>query len=475
MTLHQILSALRARSRLVILVLLATLLTALVASLLQPRQYTANTAVVIDVKSPDPIAGLVLPGLISPGYMATQVDIINSDRVARRVVTRLRLDTDPQVVEKWREASSGQGDIVAWQAGQLQRQLTVRPSRESNVIHIAFSASDPAFAARMANAFAQAFIDVNLELKVEPARQNAAWFEEQTQLLRGQLETAQQALSSYQQKAGIVVSDEGLDFESARLNELSTQLTLAQGQTSDSLSKSRSTRIDTLAEVLQNPLINNLKTDIARLESRLQESNINLGRNHPQTQRSESELASLKSRLEAETQKISRSMDTALQVGRQKEKELAAAVERQKQRVLDLKSQRDEINMLRRDVESAQRAFEGVSQRYAQARLESLSVQTNAVVLNAASEPIRPSKPRTLLNLCVALVLGVLLGCGLALARELVDRRIHSAEDLACATHLCILGSISAASLKTAAQPRRLVRAKPLTQKTAPSLTGIRS
>ena len=134
--------------------------------------------------------------------------------------------------------------------------------------------------------------------------------------------------------------------------------------------------------MLQNPLINNLKTDIARLESRLQESNVNLGKNHPQTQRAESELVSLKTRLESETRKIGASVDTTYRVGKQKEKDLATTFASQKQRVLRLNGQRDELNILKRDVESAQRAFEGVSQRSTQTRLESLSVQTNAVVLN---------------------------------------------------------------------------------------------
>ena len=75
-------------------------------------------------------------------------------------------------------------------------------------------------------------------------------------------------------------------------------MTGVQAQTSDSHSKSHSAGgSDTLAEVMQNPLINGLKSDIARLEARLQESNINLGRNHPQTQRTETELASLKGKL----------------------------------------------------------------------------------------------------------------------------------------------------------------------------------
>ena len=456
MTLQQLLLILRARFRVVASTVLLTVLATLAVSLILPKQYTAGTAVVIDVKSPDPIVGLVLPGLISPSYMATQVDIINSDRVARRVVELLRLDAEPGLVEKWTETTGGTSDITAWLASRLQKNLDVKPSRESNVINIAFKGARPDEAARVANAFAQAFIDVNLELKVEPARQNAVWFEEQTRALRSKLETGQQALSAYQQKTGIVTLEEALDFETTKLNELSSQLTQAQGQNAENAGKSRAAGDEALAEVLQNPLINNLKTDIARLESRLQESNVNLGRNHPQTQRAESELATLKARLESETRKIGASVDATYRVGKEKVKDLAVAFENQKQRVLRLNRQRDELSILKRDVESAQRAFEGVSQRSAQTRLESLSVQTNAVVLNPAAEPTDPSRPKLRLNLIVALILGTMLGVGMALLLEFTDRRVRCEGDLDVTDDIPFLGGID--RLATAAgksEPRK--------------------
>lgn len=444
MTLQQFLLILQARAKVALYTLLATVLTTLIVSLVLPKQYTSSTAIVIDVKSPDPVAGMVLPGMISPGYMATQVDIINSDRVAQRVVKLLRMDESPVIQEQWRDDTDGKGSLVVWLANLLQKKLDVKPSRESNVININYTATDPGFAAAVANAFAQAFIDVNLDLKVEPARQNAAWFEGQTKLVRDKLEVAQAALSSYQQKSGIVATNERLDYETAKLNDLSAQLTAVQAQTSDSSSKSKSAGgSETLAEVMQSPLINGLKADIARLESRQQESSINLGKNHPQTIRTESELASLKAKLASETRAISSSIGTSYTVGKQKEKELLEAIETQKSRVLGLTKQNDEISVLKRDVESAQRAFEGVSLRSSQTRLESLSVQTNAVVLNPASEPTEASKPKILLNVLVSIFLGTLLGVGFALMLELGNRRVRSEEDLAEALELPVLASIA--------------------------------
>ena len=229
MTLQQFLLILRARYKVALFTLLITVATTLAVSLLLPKQYTANSAVVVDVKSPDPVSGMMLAGMIAPGYMATQIDIINSDRVSQRVVKLLKMDESPAIRQQWQEETQGKGQLVNWLAELLQRKLDVKPARESNVINISYSGADPDFTAAVANAFAQAYLDVNLDLKLAPARQYATFFEEQTKQMRDKLEKAQKALSTYQQNNGIVSADDRLDYETAKLNETSSQLTGIQG------------------------------------------------------------------------------------------------------------------------------------------------------------------------------------------------------------------------------------------------------
>ncbi|MBW8720538.1 MAG: chain length determinant protein EpsF [Polaromonas sp.] len=457
MTLHQFLLILRARYFVALLIILLAISAALAVSLVLPKKYTAQTAVLVDVRSPDPVAGgAPLQGLVAPSYMATQVDIIGGDRVAQRVVKMLKLDENPDTKARWLEATEGRGTLEGWLADSLQKRLDVRPARESNVINITYKGSDPDEAAKVANAFAQAYLDINLALKTEPARIYAEWFDEQTKASRAKLEEAQARLSEYQQKAGIVSSDERVDYETTKLADLSSQLTTVQGETTDSQSK-RGSRGDTVAEVMQSPLINGLKADVARQEAKVQEVSVRLGENHPERQRAESELAALKSRLASETARINASIETTYRVGKDRERELAGAVGAQKARVLALNKQRDELNVYRRDVESAQRAYETVSQSASQTRLQSLTNQTNVVRLNAATAPINPSSPRLLVNLLIAAFGGTLLGIACALLLELSNRRVRSAEDLVQMLDLPVLASISSSTGNTRLSgPRRL-------------------
>jgi succinoglycan biosynthesis transport protein ExoP len=395
------------------------------------------------VRSPDPVSGTILHAMVMPGYMATQRDIISSDRVAQTAVRLLKLDERPGTKEQWLESTHGKGSLVAWLADGLQRKLTVKPSRESNVIDISYSAGDPAFAAAVANAFAQAYIEASIELRTEPARQYARWFGEQDQTLRENLEKAQARLVAHQQTYGIAASEERLDSELTRLNDLTRQLTVVQGQAAEAKSKRLAGgAAASRPEVVQNPLITALKGDIARQEARLQELAGNLGANHPQYRRTQAELASLKSRLAAETRLIASGFGTAAATSREKETELAAAIAEQKKKVLGMRQARDELAGLQRDLDLAQKAYETVSQRLTQSRLESEFTQSNVAVLTTAAEPAAPSHPNVPMNVLLSIFLGAFAGVAAAFVLEMLDRRVRTVEDMVEMLQLPLLGGI---------------------------------
>jgi len=462
MTFQQFLLILRARWLVGLAVLFVVVATTVAVSLVLPKQYESAASVLIDVKSPDPILGVTLPGLVSPGYMATQIDIVTSDRVAQRVVRVLGFEKSAQAVEQWRQATEGRGSIDAYFAELLKKKLDVRPSRESNVLSIAFSGQDPAFSAAVANAFAQAYIDTNLELKIEPAKQYAAWFSGQSKSLREELEKAQTKLSEFQKESGIVNTDERLDIENARLAELSSQYTAIQAQRSDSASRQAQvsqSQIETLPEVQQNSLIIGLKSELARGEARMTDASQRFGRNHPEYQRAQGEVDSLRAKLEAEMKKVASTLGTSNRVNVQREAEVKASLAAQKDKVLELKKQRDDLAVLQREVESAQRAYDAVAQRFTQTSLESQTTQTNIVVLTPATPPLEHSSPNLLLNTLVAVFLGVLLAVGTVLLLELLDQRIRGDDDLQQLLGVPVLGLISTAKFGKGAKRARAAAA----------------
>lgn len=446
MTLLQFLLILRARYRVIAVIIFGTLVVALVASFLLPKKYSAQTDLLVNAGStPGPVGGPAQPGPIPPGYIATQVDIISGDRVAKRVVKMLSLDQDPANKAAWLKASKGHGDFETWLASSLLKGLEVRPARESNVIDITYIGRDRNGATDIANAFAQAYLDVSLALATEPARQNSDWFNEQTKTARSALELAQARLSAEQKKYGIVSSDDRVDYENAKLAQISTQLTAVQAETIDSQSK-RNVHGSSV-EVMQSPLINSLKGDVARMQARVQELSVNLGPNNPQLQQAQSQLATLKAQLADETGRIYASINTTYRVNQGRERDLQAALAAQKAKVLKLNAERDDLNIYRRDVDAAQRAYDAVTQSASQTRLQSLTTQTNVVRLNTATAPLYPSSPKIRLNMLIAAIAGTILGVAFAVLLELLNRRVRSAEDLVQMLDLPVLGTVGSNNL----------------------------
>lgn len=440
MTFTQFLLILNARKWIILGVLAATVAVTAAVSLLLPKEYTATTTLIIDSKSKDPLTGQLLPSQLFPGYMATQVDVIKSAQVAQRVVRDLKLADNPATREQFVQATQGQGTIEQWLGGVLLQQLKVEPSREASLISIGFTGTDPRFAAIVANAFARAYIDTNLDLRVAPARHTAAWFDQQIGQLRDKLDQAQQKLTAYQREKGLVESDERLDVETRRMAELSAQMVAAQSAAYDATSRTRDSA--SMPEVINNPVVQNLKAQVAQGEGRLAELGRRLGENHPDYQRVLAEVNSYRARLTAELGTATRGVGATAGAARQRHSELAAAYERQKARVLELKEEREEAMRLARDVENAQRIYDSALQRYGQSRMESQSTQTDIAVLNPATAPLQPSKPRVLFNLLLATFFGTLLGVGFGFLFELVDRRVRSGQDVAAALGIPVLAEV---------------------------------
>ena len=381
MNFQQFLFALRARFGVFVLVLAATVLAATTVSLILPKTYKATVSLLVDAKNEQSLNSaqrpLILP-LERQSYLETQKDIITSKKVARKAVQKLKLaeESSARAIlkdEEWSEASIEERLVET-----LLKGLKVETT-QSNVIQASFSSPDPGLSALIANAFARAYVDTMLELHVEPAREASAWFDEQLQRLRANLEEAQAKLTDNYQRHKIVAADERQDVESTRLGALSDEALKAQQQALQWTSREQQAQQaikrggspDRLPDVLDNPFIQRLKGDLLQAESRLEQLATQYGRNHPQYQRQVSENRSLRQKLDTEMTKVVAGIETSARQSRQREAALVQAMAAQRTRLLGLKDARTELTVLRRNVESAERAYDTAMQRSVTSQVES--------------------------------------------------------------------------------------------------------
>jgi uncharacterized protein involved in exopolysaccharide biosynthesis len=124
------------------------------------------------------------------------------------------------------------------------------------------------------------------------------------------------------------------------------------------------------------------------------------------------------------------SLSSSTRQSRRREADLRKAMADQRAKLLELKENRNEFTVLRRNVESAERAYDTAMQRFVVSRVESRASQTNVGVLNAAVVPSKPAYPKIVLNIALSLIVGTMLGMGIVILMEMLDRRVRSLNDL---------------------------------------------
>jgi chain length determinant protein EpsF len=423
MNFHQFLLALRGRIWLFLALLAATVVAAIGVTILLPKSYEATVSILVDNRDEQVINSQAQPARQQLGYMQTQVDILQSPRVARQVAQDLKLDQSPQVRAAWQKAGS-RGTLDDYIAQGLLTKLKVDVS-QSSVVSVTYAASDPRFAAAVANAFAKAYVDTTLNLRVAPTRDAAVWFEGQLKDLRKEFENAQAKLGAFQREKGILATDEHADVEQAKLNQLAAESLRATEATYGA-----STGGDATPEVIANPLVSTLKGQLLAAESKLHEMSTRLGPNHPDYIQQQAEVQALRERVSQETHRVIASVGGGYARNRARDAALKADLAAQRKKVEDMRDARNESLVLQRDVDTAQKAYEAALARQYVNKVESGARQTNVTILDPAAEPTFPSRPKVPLNIALGFFVGTILGLAAVFLLEILDRRVRSDPDL---------------------------------------------
>jgi succinoglycan biosynthesis transport protein ExoP len=446
MTLSQLMLLLRARHRIIARTTLILLIAAATLYLLFPPSYRATTALVLNYKAVDPSTG---SGQLA-NYVTTQMDVIRSMGVARQVVDSLRLAEQPRWQEQFAEKAKGRGDIKEWLAERMLKKLDVVPGRDSAVLKVSIKDENPQFAATAANAFARAYEDTQFQLKASPLRSAATHFSEHLAGLRENLAQAQTRLSQYRKEKGITSEQAHLDVESERLNELSRQLVLVQVQLMEERSgeeQAQGRQAAQSPQVLADPLTHTLKAQLNEAEARLAELSKRYTELHPQYQAAQAEVNRSQRALRAHVRTAAAGIENQARMLQQRASELSRAVEIQGEKVLALNQSRDELLVMNKEMEDAQRAYDAASKRMMEANIEGFT-PPEVAVLSVATPPVKPSGPGLPIWLAAAALLGMVAGAGLALLAELRDRRVRSAADLLELAGLPVLGEVGTISSK---------------------------
>ncbi|ALA60775.1 GumC family protein [Nitrospira moscoviensis] len=461
-------SACRQHARLIVLIGCGFAAAAGMWSVLQTPVYQSRATVVIESQAP---GGLEKDKSYyhldnSPEYFQTHFELLKSHQVIRRAVDQLKLSNRPEYqpqpslldkvlpkwVQAWWQPKKKEGPLAeeAEQERLLKAFLNnveIMPIRGARLAHVTVSSVDPAFAALAANTLVSVYVERNQELSSIAREQAARWFTTHLEGLREKVQAAQEALYLYRAKHGLLTGEERKSLAGQTMAELNSQLVKTEMAKAAAYSRLQQVEsalntqgqpgsgggwpeLDSLTQVLNSQLIQMLRAQEIALSSQVADLSEKYGPLHPDRAQKHAELQNLRQRIKQEVQKIYDSLKHEYNMTVAQERAVQAAIARYGNDKIRLEKNEIEHGMLEREAESSLHVYNLFLKATKESDL-SAGMQTNNVYLADPATPSAvPAKPKTKLNIVLALMTGLMSGVGLAIVLEARNKKLQDPGDV---------------------------------------------
>jgi polysaccharide biosynthesis transport protein len=523
--LRSILGMLRRRKSVIFGTVAAVLLVTLLVLIQLTPRYTSSAELMLNTRQQNVVdIETVVSGLdVDPGSFQTgvqsEINIINSRSLARRVVEKLGLMQDPEFnsslrqpsaldyinplywaesAARWAMTALGLGaeeepanqdpptaeeeENAAMSAviSSFLGHLNVSNDRRSYSIFVNFTSEDPEKAAVIANAVADQYLVDQLEAKFEATRRATSWLNERLADLREKVKESETALQEYREKANLI-DNQGQTVSAQQLSELNSQLILARTERAQAEARLRRVRelvktggVESSPDVLASPLIQRLREQEADLQRQQAELSGRYGERHPTMINLKAEVRDLRSKIDAEVNKIVLSLANEVEVARARESTLASNLASIQQNVGELSKASVRLNELQREADANRALFETFLARFKETSNQDQIIQPDARIISGAETPLAPSFPRKKVILALALGISLFLGVFLALLIERLDNGFRSAEQVERLTGVPGLGMIPAVRASRKSPPQDYLLQKP-TSAYAEAIQSVRT
>lgn len=398
----------------------------------------------------------------------TQVKILQSNTLALLVIRNLGLDKRPEFAGA--AASEAKHGVVSklslqdlGREEQLMQEfrgnLRVEQVPNTAIVEIKYSSPDPALAAEVANATAESFIEQNIKARYDSTMQAADWLSKQLADLQIKVEASQAKLVEYQKENGIVGADDKQNLTVEKLNGLSKELTIAQVERIQKQSLyeiAKGTNAETVATVLQDPLLSSLRQQQTELEAQDAQLSNQFGPSYPKVQEVRSRLALIKDAYNKELQNGIRRVRNDYDAALKREQMLQGALDAQTTVANQLSVSAIQYKLLKEEADSNRQLYDGLLEKLKEASLAAALNSSNIRIVDKARVPMSPARPNVLRNLEYALVLGLIGGIAIAFALESMDTTVRTPEHVEALSALPMLAMIPLKGELQRQAPRRV-------------------
>lgn len=449
---------------------LVTVISVAVATFLQRPVYKATATIKIDKAEPKVLKfeGVVpaVDGSSDDDYLKTQYKLLSSYSLAERVVALLQVDAHPEfsrpvegpLVQAWTRIkvalfnqsrpAQPAGDPAAKESPVVRRfleKLRVDPVPNTRLVELSFLSSSPELSTQVANAMAEAFVEHNLDLKLDATRHAGNFLARQIEEVRKKLQSSEELLQQFVREKQYLLLDEKQEQSTRQLSLLTDALMKARSERLEKEALYRQAEgqdFQSLPTVLEHPLIVQLKTEYYRLLGEYSKLSETFLPDYPKMVALKGHIDEVKARLDAEVGRIVGGLRSRYEATLRSERAFQASVDKQKQATLKANEDSIQYTILKHDVDINREMHAGLLQRLKETGVSAGLDTTNIQVVDRAKIPNLPYLPWKSLNIMIGAVLGLGMGVAAAYFFELFDKTVKSAGDVEYAFNAPVLALV---------------------------------
>lgn len=425
-----------------------------------------------------------------PEFIETQIQIIRSTPVARKVVDMLNLaetydsffkNLEGRIsfnsllasVNGWGrdlyatvikvagidEADSGSDQDTAASdptpkdeqiALSISAGISIEPVPESKILDISFTSSNPVLARMIVNSVVKAYIERTLEMKMESSGYTIKWMTEKADEERARLRKSENVLQQYMKAHDIVTTENRMAITPQKMNELNTQLTLAQTKRKEIEAVYRKVKrlggdydaVESVQVIASDPTVQLLRGQILDSEKRIMDLSKKYGPKHPMMKAAVADLEMLQQKRGFEIKRVVGIIETQYELARGREKDLTALLTKAKEEAIRSNEKFIQYNLLKREVETNRQLYDALVSKLKEQGVSEQAQSVKVWVVEEAKTPEMPSKPRKRRNIMLGLVLGLFGGIGIALFLEYLDNTVKYPDDVQDRFGVPVLSSV---------------------------------
>lgn len=424
-----------------------------------PKAFMAAATIQIERRTLAPTLSSQAPWLESyfdAEYYPTEYKLLESRGLAERVVKRLDLQNDPAFnphgAARTAAAATAPADLahgatadddlaaLGGLAERLRSGLGIEPVRNTQLVEISYRASSPTFAARAANGFADAFIDMGIEYRFTSAGKTSSFLNSQIEALKKEIDDKEAKLQAFSRRTDIVTMEPSANVTLQRLQALNTSYIEAKNSRIDKESSYKglaASPAEAIADSLQPGVLGNLRADELKLEQEYDSKLKVYKPDWPAMVTLKGEIEKIKQHIAAA---VKESVDTArksayaaYETALRQEQSLESEINKLKSQAMDQNSQAAEFQNLGVEIKTRRDLLDKLEREHSenevQARLQDTR-DSNVHIVDRALVPGGPFYPSLRKDVSYGMLFGLLIGVGSALLIEFLDRTIKTPEEV---------------------------------------------